>query len=85
MSRLSQLSAQHAHRYAFEGTLLERVLLTIIKAHPAPGSDWQDYERLRVAMAALTGEVKRWALKRTCVPRLTGWSESVSTTYATVT
>jgi len=56
MSRLSKLSAQHAHRYAFEGTVLERVLLTIIKAHPTPESDWQDYERLRVAMAALTGQ-----------------------------
>lgn len=56
MSRLSKLSAQHAHRYTFEGTVLERVLLTIIKAHPAAGSDWQDYERLRVAMTALTGQ-----------------------------
>jgi hypothetical protein len=56
MSRHSQIPAQHAHRYAFEGAVLERVLLTIIKAHPARSVDGQDYVRLRVAMAALTGQ-----------------------------
>lgn len=56
MSRHSQLTAQHAHRYSFEGTVLERVLLAIIRAHPTLEADWQDYERLRVVMAALMGQ-----------------------------
>ena len=39
MSRHNQMSANHSHRYAFQGTVLERVLLTIIKAHTTPEAE----------------------------------------------
>lgn len=59
MSRYNHHFADHAHRYAFEGTVLERVLLAIIKAHTAQETEGEEYRRLAVAMNALTGPADR--------------------------
>lgn len=54
MSRHSRMSAAHSHRFAFDGTVLERVLLAIIEAHTTPETDGRQHERLSAAMTALT-------------------------------
>lgn len=54
MSRHSRMSAAHSHCFAFDGTVLERVLLAIIEAHTTPETDGRQHERLSAAMTALT-------------------------------
>lgn len=44
-----------AQGLAYRATVLERVLLAIINAHPSPEIDCRDLERLDVAMTALVG------------------------------
>ena len=58
MSRHNQMSVAHSHRLAFDGTVLECVLLAIIEAHTTPATDGDQHRRLNAAMDALTGDPK---------------------------
>lgn len=49
--------ALHSHRFAFGSTVLERVLLAIIEAH-TDEADASRYERLGIALHALTGDAR---------------------------
>lgn len=44
-----------AQGLAYGATVLERLLLAIINAHPTPETEGRDHERLDVAMTALVG------------------------------